>query len=408
MNMNEWYRGWIFGLLFIVCSCKGVSSEAVDNMEGVESQIDTSIVYQIDTLVNSIISHGIIPGAVISIVQDSTIVFSKAYGNRSLVPELTMMTENTIFDLASLSKCIATTLAVMQLIEKKELALDDKVNQYIPNFKSWVKGDSVQDITIQDLLTHSSGLEPYIRNVKSLYRKGCDSDSLMHIIATKSYRNFRPGTKFSYSCLNFITLQNIVERLTGERLCDYVQKNIFDTLGLTHTCYFPNDVEVPDSLEIAPTEVQPDSMPLIGRTHDPLARLLNGGNSGNAGVFSDVRDLSVLCMAIMNGGAINGRRILKKETVELMTRIPESNAPTVGRALGWDVSSSHAFILGDCFPSHKCICHTGYTGTSIIMDLEAHVAVILLTNRVHPKDKGSLKFLRSELSNIVSQMVHFK
>ena len=94
--------------------------------------------------------------------------------------------------------------------------------------------------------------------------------------------------------------------------------------------------------------------------------------------------------------------------MELMTRIPESNAPTVGRALGWDVSSSHAFILGDCFPSHKCICHTGYTGTSIIMDLEAHVAVILLTNRVHPKDKGSLKFLRSELSNIVSQMVHFK
>lgn len=154
MNMNEWYRGWIFGLLFIVCSCKGVSSEAVDNRKGIESQIDTSIVYQIDTLVNSTISHGIIPGAVISIVQDSTIVFSKAYGNRSLVPEPTMMTENTIFDLASLSKCIATTLAVMQLIEKKELALDDKVNQYIPNFKSWVKGDSVQDITIQDLLTH--------------------------------------------------------------------------------------------------------------------------------------------------------------------------------------------------------------------------------------------------------------
>ena len=315
--MNEWCRGWILGLLFIVCSCKGVSSDVADSREGFVNPIDTTIIYQIDTLVYSTISRGIIPGAVISVVQDSTVVFSKAYGNRSLVPERTMMTENTIFDLASLSKCIATTLAVMQLIEKNQLALDDKVNQYIPEFKPWVKGDSIQDITIQDLLTHSSGLDAYIRNVKNLYRMGCNSDSLMHIIATKSRRNFRPGTKFSYSCLNFITLQNIVQRLTGERLCDYVQKNIFETLGLTHTCYFPNEVEIPDSLEIAPTEIlPPDRMPLMGRTHDPLARLLNGGNSGNAGVFSDVSDLSVLCMAIMNGGEIKGRRILKRETVD--------------------------------------------------------------------------------------------
>jgi CubicO group peptidase (beta-lactamase class C family) len=329
----------------------------------------------------------------------------KAYGNKSLVPEKTPMTTGTMFDMASVSKCVGTTLSFMQLIDRGRVRLTDNVSMYIPGFKPWIDPETGEkvEITIRDLMTHSSGLTPYVNVASFVSKYGKNQpDTLMKVISTEVKRNFRPGTKFMYSCLNFITLQHVLENVTGERLCDYAQQNVFDALGLKHTCYNPSGA----NLELcAPTEVQPDGLPLKGVVHDPIARVINNGNSGNAGVFSNAEDLSTIAIALLNGGALpdgKGERILSQAAVKTMITIPSENAPCVGRALGWDVKSAHSGVKGDLFSRDKSICHTGYTGTSMVIDFETNTAVILLTNRVHPHDVGSVGRIRALVANIVA------
>lgn len=374
---------------------------------------------QVDRVINEAITAKEIPGAVLSVVRGNDIVYLKAYGNKSVVPTVEPMTTETLFDLASVSKCVGTTLAFMQLIENGYVRLTDNVDRYIPNFKPWKDPESGEtvDITIRDLLSHSSGLTPYI-NADTFVKEygGNDPEKMEQYIATEIKRNFRPGTDFMYSCLNFVTLQRILERVTGEKLYEYAQKHVFDVLGLRHTCYFPliYTPAVSNSAELAglcaPTEVQADGKPLIAQVHDPMARRIMGGNSGNAGVFSNAEDLSVVCAAVMNGGvlvdkkgrALESTRILSPLTVRLMATIPPQNDPSVGRALGWDKKSSHSGLRGDLFNPETTIMHTGYTGTSIVIDMESKTAVILLTHRVHPQDKGGVGRLRALVANIVA------
>mgnify|MGYP004556856067 CR=1 FL=1 len=374
---------------------------------------------QVDRVINDAIRAKEIPGAVLSVVRGNDIVYLKAYGDKSMVPTVEPMTTETLFDLASVSKCVGTTLAFMQLIENGYVRLTDNVDRYIPGFKPWTdpKSGETVDITVRDLLSHTSGLTPYI-NAETFVKEygGNNPEKMEQYIATEVKRNFRPGTDFMYSCLNFVTLQRILERVTGEKLYEYAQKHVFDVLGLNHTCYFPlvYDPAASNSAELAglcaPTEVQADGKPLIAQVHDPMARLIMGGNSGNAGVFSNAEDLSVICAAIMNGGALKGRnghtlestRILSPMTVRLMETIPPQNSPSVGRALGWDKKSSHSGPRGDLFNPETTIMHTGYTGTSIVIDLESKTTVILLTHRVHPEDKGGMGRLRALVANIVA------
>ena len=374
---------------------------------------------RVDKVIGDAIESDDIPGAVLSVVRDNETVWLKAYGNKSVVPAVEPMTAGTMFDLASVSKCIGTTLAFMQLIENGQVRLTDNVDRYIPDFKPWTDPESGEtvDITVRDLLTHTSGLTPYINAYTFVRENGENTpEKLEKHIATEVKRNFRPGTDFMYSCLNFITLQRILERVTGEKLCEYAQKHVFDVLGLKHTCYFPlaGDPAVSNRDELeklcAPTTVQADGKPLTARVHDPLARLVMGGNSGNAGVFSNAEDLSVICAAIMNGGCLTDKkgrtlestRILSPATVRLMTEIPVQNDPSVGRALGWDKKSSHSGPRGDIFNPETTIMHTGYTGTSIVIDMESKTAVILLAHRVHPEDNGNVGRLRALVSNIVA------
>ena len=374
---------------------------------------------QVDRVINEAITAKEIPGAVLSVVRGNDIVYLKAYGNKSVVPTVEPMTTETLFDLASVSKCVGTTLAFMQLIENGYVRLTDNVDRYIPNFKPWKDPESGEtvDITIRDLLSHSSGLTPYI-NADTFVKEygGNDPEKMEQYIATEIKRNFRPGTDFMYSCLNFVTLQRILERVTGEKLYEYAQKHVFDVLGLRHTCYFPliYTPAASNSAELAglcaPTEVQADGKPLVAQVHDPMARMIMGGNSGNAGVFSNAEDLSVVCAAVMNGGVLvdkkdrplESTRILSPLTVRLMATIPPQNDPSVGRALGWDKKSSHSGPRGDLFNPETTIMHTGYTGTSIVIDTETKTAIILLTHRVHPEDKGSVGRLRALVANIVA------
>ena len=362
----------------------------------------------VDGVIEGAIREGAVPGAVLSVVRGDRIVYLKAYGNKSVVPDTVKMTVETMFDLASLSKCVGTTLSFMQLIENGQVRLTDNVDRYIPGFKPWTDpqtGETV-DITVRDLMTHSSGIAAYYDANRIVQRFGANQpDSLMRVIATEVRRYFRPGTGFLYSCLNFITLQHILENVTGQRLCDYAAEHVFAPLGLQHTCYFPlqDDLRAPaehaDLLPlVAPTAVQADGTPLLGAVHDPLARLANGGNSGNAGVFSNAEDLSRICMAIMDGGG----KILSPAAVELMCTIPPENDPAVGRALGWDKKSPHSGPRGDLFDPDTTLEHTGYTGTSIVIDMKTKTAVILLTHRVHPVDEGGVGRMRAQVANIVA------
>lgn len=369
----------------------------------------------IDSVINDAIAQKLIPGAVVSVVKDNRVVFLEAYGNSQVVPDTVKMTKETLFDLASVSKCVGTTLSFMQLIEKGLVRLSDRVDRYIPDFKNWIDPQTGEEdeITIQDLLTHSSGLIPYISEKEYRSRFYINQpDSLMWYIATQVPRRFKPGTRQLYSCLNFITLQNILQNVTGERLCDYAQKNVFDVLELKHTTYFPlfgTPASNPNAAELAgmcaATEVQADGKPLVAQVHDPIARLGNAGNSGNAGVFSNAMDLSVICSALMNGGAVHGKRILGRETVRKMFEIPVDNDPAVARALGWDTYEMYPGTSGDIFDRSHCIGHTGYTGTSIVMDLTTKTAVIILANRVHPTDDGNLGRVRATIANIVASSI---
>lgn len=369
----------------------------------------------IDSVINDAIDKKLMPGAVVSVVRDDRVVYLEAFGNKQVVPDTAKMTKETMFDMASVSKCVGTTLSFMQLIEKGLVRLSDRVDRYIPDFKNWVDPETgeEEEITIQNLLTHSSGLIPYIG--ENEYRNRFEvnqPDSLMWYIATKVARRFKPGTRQMYSCLNFITLQNVLQKVTGERLCDYAQKNVFDVLGLKHTTYFPLYGEPqsnPNAEELAklcaPTEVQKDGMPLIAQVHDPIARLGNAGNSGNAGVFSNAMDLSVIAAALMNGGAIHGKRILGRETVRKMFEIPFDNDPAVARALGWDTYEMYPGTSGDILERKHTVGHTGYTGTSMIIDPDTKTAIIILTNRVHPTDDGNLGRVRATIANIVASSI---
>ena len=392
-------------ILPLLVACAGEQPGALRRTAPRRAGMDPVKLSRVDSVIRSSIAGGNMSGAVLSVVRGDRIVYLKAYGNRQVVPDTVAMTPETVFDLASLSKCVGTTLSFLQLVEQGQVRLTDPVRRYIPDFQPWTDpetGETVE-ITVQDLLTHASGLTPYlgVQGLVDRFGENCP-DSTMRYIATEVRRNFRPGSDFMYSCLNFVTLQRILEGITGERLADYAQHHVFDALGLKHTCYEPK-AEHPDILPlVAPTEVQEDGLPLLGEVHDPLARRLNGGNSGNAGVFSSAEDLSVIAAAIMGGGAVHGRRILGPATVRTMAAIPAENAPHIGRALGWDVCSDHAGLRGDLTSRTRTLCHTGYTGTSMIIDLDSRTAVILLANRCHPTDDGSLARTRACVANIVA------
>ena len=398
----------------------------------------------IDSTVNASIADGTIPGAVVGIVRNGFLVYGKAYGNRALVPQKEPMTVETLFDLASVSKCVSTTIAVMQLVEQGKLRLTDPVSRYIPEFLPWQdpKTRRKKAITIQDLLTHASGLDAFLTDVPAyVQRFGAGTPySLLYYISTEAGRHFEPGTDQLYSCFNFIVLQHIVERISGERLCDYAQRHIFDVLGLTHTCYFPLELQTVDKhaeedtpavakekadaplgvsssahanagrLEelvglCAPTEQLEDGTVLRGQVHDPTARIVNLGNSGNAGVFSNMEDLAVICAALLDGGSYEGKRILSPLSVEKMFTVPAGNDPKVARALGWDTYYREPYTSGDIFPLEKLRGHTGYTGTSVLLDPLTRTAVIILSNRVHPSDKGSVGRLRGTVASIAASAI---
>lgn len=386
--------------------------------------MSTPMLSHADQAIEKCIEAGEIPGAVLAVVRHGKMAYIKAYGNRQVYPTLEPMTEGTIFDMASCSKSMSTALCVMKLIEQGKLRLIDPVNRYIPKFENWKSPEGeTYTIRVEDLLTHTSGLLPYGPTETLRKKYGAPSpDGLIEYICT-CRKDFQPKTDFQYSCLNFITLQRIVETISGQSLRDFAQENIFQPLKMSHTDYLPC---APDAQGVwkntsepawapllngedwrnlvAPTTRQEDGSVIRGMVHDPLARVMNGGISGNAGVFSNADDIAVLCAALLNEGEWKGARILSPQTVKTMRTVPR-NVSDLGRSLGWDNYSDYSSNKGDLF-SPETFCHSGFTGTSIVIDPGTDCAVILLVNAVHPSEgKSNMLRLRAVVSNAVAASI---
>jgi len=345
-----------------------------------------------DSIIYQSIADGEIPGAVLAVVYRNKMVYLRAIGNKQVYPYIVPMAENTIFDLASVTKPIAGGISAMILVERGKIRLTDRVGLYIPEF--------TDNIRIVDLLTHTSGLISYpnVNRLREQYGAPAQDELISHIINAE--RLFAPRAQFRYGCVNTIVLQRVIETVSGQSLCDFVRENISEVLGLNTLVFAPSDELLP---RVAPTERLTDGGLLRGVVHDPMARILQGGISANAGLFSDADDLAVLSAALLNGGAWNGNRILSPQGVRIMTSVPQ-HVSEFGRALGWDVGSAFASNRGDLL-SASAFGHTGYTGTSLVIDPELDLVIILLANRVHPYDTGSVVRLRATVANVVAASI---
>ncbi|AVM58198.1 esterase [Bacteroides heparinolyticus] len=410
----------LFLLLFLFC-LQTAFGQSLQRVAPEQVGMDSRKLMYADEAIETAIANREIPGAVLAVMRSGKMAYLKAYGNKRVYPHIEPMTTNTIFDMASCSKSMSTAICIMILAEHGKIRMLDPVNLYIPEFKNWESEDGKEKkvIRIADLMTHTSGLPPYASVTELEKQYGSPNpEGLMEYIATCK-RDFKPQTDFQYSCLNFITLQHIIETVSGESLRDFARENIFDVLGMNHTDYLPcrrdkngqwvNTSCSPLSTDrcavnnIAPTEKQTDGQVLCGQVHDPLARVMNGGISGNAGLFSCAEDIAVLCAALQNGGEWNGHRILSPLGVKAMRTVPRATA-TFGRTLGWDIFSPYASNTGDLFGPNT-YGHTGYTGTSIVIDPDNDISVILLINAVHPKDSHNTVRLRSLVSNAVAASI---
>ena len=346
---------------------------------------------RIDAVARQEIGSGGFPGAVILVGHQGKIVYRKAFGFRSLVPQRQPMTENTIFDLASLTKVVATTTAVMQLVEAGSINLDAPVWKYLPEFKS----NGKSQITIKHLLTHTSGLRADVNPKCSWigYEGAIAAIAGDHPVKP-------PGTCFSYSDANFITLGEVVHRVSRKPFDVYCQEKIFRPLGLRHTAFRP-----PGKWQalIAPADYQGNRL-RWGDVSDPTANRM-GGVAGNAGVFSTADDLAIFVQMLLNGGSFQGKRILSAKAVATMTKPYHVPGSSVLRGLGWDLESPYSKEHNAAFPKGS-FGHTGYTGTSIWVDPHSQTFLIILTSRLHPDGRGQVKPLRARVAGAVAAAAH--
>ena len=333
----------------------------------------------IDSIMEKAVVDGNIPGGVVLIGHNGKVVYRRAFGSRSLEPVHEDMTVDTIFDLASLTKCIATATSVMKLIDDGRVRLNDPVAAYLPEFAQ----NGKQDITVRELLTHYSGLAPDL-DLKTQWN-GRDAAFQM---AMQEKPQYPPGSRFLYSDINFETLGFLVEKVTGMPLNTFASANIFVPLGMKDTQFLP---PTEWSQRIAPTQYDENGKMLRGMVHDPTARRM-GGVAGHAGLFSTADDLAKFAEDVLSGYKVLSRSAIEK----MSTPQQPANAASL-RGLGWDIESPFASNRGELLPVGS-FGHTGFTGTSLWIDPVTDTYVILLTNAVHPHGGKSVVSLRSRLA----------
>jgi uncharacterized protein YbbC (DUF1343 family)/CubicO group peptidase (beta-lactamase class C family) len=347
---------------------------------------------RLDEVMRQALDRGELPGAVVLVVHGDRVVFRKAYGQRSLRPTRTPMTADTVFDLASLTKPIATATSLMLLVEQGKLRLSDRVADHLPGFGKHGK----DRLTLEHLLLHTSGL--IADNPVADYRDG-RAKALERICDLKPLAE--PGARFVYGDVNYIVLGEVVERVAGVPLDQFARTHIYEPLGMKETTFRPQGAL---KARAAPTEAR-DGRFEPGVVHDPRAYAL-GGVAGHAGLFSTADDLAIYARMLLRHGTVDGHRLLAPATVRTMT----TPHPVPGglRAFGWDVDTSYSKNRGDLFPRDRGFGHTGFTGTSLWVDPDSDTAVIFLSNRVHPDGKGNVTRLRRQVATIVAAAAGYR
>ncbi|MFN8058731.1 MAG: DUF1343 domain-containing protein [Vicinamibacterales bacterium] len=360
-----------------------------------DAGFDAGRLEHIGPIVEQGIAAKLLPGAVVVVGRRDKVVYRRTFGNRSLVPAVEPMTEDTLFDAASLTKVVATTTAVMMLVDEGLVRLSDPVAAFIPEFAKHGKGA----ITIRHLMTHMSGLRPDLD--WSFPWVGYDTAIQM---AADEVPTAAPNAQFVYSDINYFLLGDIVRRVSGQTLDRFVKTRIFEPLGMIDTGFLPG----PDLRErAAPTEACPEydfpcegpgpGRPMLrGVVHDPTARRMQGV-AGHAGLFVTASDLTLFCRMLLHGGALNGVRILSPLAVAKMTSPATPPTERNVRGLGWDIDSSFSANRGELMPIGS-FGHTGFTGTSLWVDPLTETFVIFLSNRVHPDGKGDVAVVRSKVA----------
>jgi CubicO group peptidase (beta-lactamase class C family) len=330
---------------------------------------DAALPARLDSIVRIGLAEGAAPGAALAIARYGRLVHLKGYGTIDYTAGSPAVDGSTMYDLASLTKVIATTTAAMILEEEGKLDIARTVQSYLPEFNAPDKSA----ITVRMLLTHRGGLEAFAPLWKTTRGR---ADYLTQINARPLMSP--PGTKMVYSDWDFILMQDVIERITGTTLDAFVAARIFGPLGMTSTRFTPDTTSAALMRRIAPTELDSLRGQIHGTVHDPNAWAL-GGVSGHAGLFSTARDLVIFAQMLQNGGSYKGTRIVTPQTIARWTA---SQDPHSSRALGWDTPSDIS-SAGRYF-SPRSFGHTGFTGTSIWFDPERELFVILLMNRVNP------------------------
>ena len=338
----------------------------------------------VDAVIENAVAEHNVPGAVLIVGHNGKILHRKAFGSRSLEPTHEAMTVDTIFDLASLTKCIATTTSIMQLVQQGRIRLADSVATYLPDFAQ----NGKKDITIRDLMTHYSGLPPDL-DLKVAW----SGHQAAYQMAMREKPTNPPGSRFVYSDINFETLGFIVEKLTGQSLNEYASQKIFAPLGMRDTRFLPPSDWEP---RIAPTQFDEQGHMLRGVVHDPTARRM-GGVAGHAGLFSTADDLAKFAEELLSGNTI-----LSRSAVEKMSTPQQPPNATPLRGLGWDIDSPFSTNRGEFLPVGS-FGHTGFTGTSLWIDPVTDTYIVLLTNAVHPHGSKGTTALRSKVATAVVQ-----
>ncbi len=371
-------------IVVLMMGLAGVAAGAAETHARATSAKAARLDAVLDPLMEKAVADGNMPGGVLLVGHDGRVVYRKAFGMRSLEPAREPMTVGTIFDLASLTKCVATTTAVMQLFEEGRVRLNDPVAAYLPEFAQ----NGKQDVTVRELMTHYSGLAPDLD--LSTPWNGRDAAFKM---AMEQKPAHPPGSRFEYSDINFEVLGFLVERVTGEPLNEYAARHVFAPLGMGHTRFLPPEEW---KARIAPTQYDVDGAMLRGLVHDPTARRM-GGVAGHAGLFSTADDLARFAQALLSG-----EKVLHRETVEKMTTPQQAANAASERGLGWDIDSPFASNRGELLPVGS-FGHTGFTGTSLWIDPVTDTYIVLLTNAVHPRGGKSVVSLRARVATAVAQ-----
>jgi len=355
-----------------------------------EVGMDSDRVLRVDSLILSAIDSRYFPAAAVAVGRAGVSVHQRGYGHHTYDSDTPVSTQS-VFDVASLTKVIATTTAVMKLYDAGRLDLNAHVADYIPAFG--VEGKEL--VTVHQVLTHSAGLRAFI----PFHTMGFTTrEQVLNAIFDEEL-TYTPGTQFVYSDLGFILLGLIIERITGEDLAAYVHREVFEPLGMRNTRF--RSLGLGSDPSIVPTEIDRDFRRRLvhGEVHDETAYLL-GGVAGHAGLFSTVEDLTKFAYMLLSGGRINGRQFIRAETVALFSAVADPTSEST-RALGWDTRAPEGYSSAGKLFGPRSFGHTGFTGTSLWIDPDQRLFVILLTNRVYPtRESPGIFAVRAELADI--------